>query len=69
MKLPEPTIKYDIARQRQTIHVLELADADNRKHGKDIEVAPARLILRSPNGTRYSLLVSNTGTLSAVVIP
>lgn len=69
MKLPEPSKQYDIARQRQTNHVLELTDATNRKQGQDIEVDPARLILKAPNGTRYSVTVSNAGVLAAVVIP
>jgi len=69
MKLAEPPARYDRAFQRRIHHELELADADNRKRLQDVEVHPARLILRSPNGTRYSVTVSNAGALAAVVIP
>jgi hypothetical protein len=69
LKLPDPPAKYDQARQRRLQHDLELADMHNRKETLDIEVYPARLILRSPNGTRYSVTVSNAGVLAAVVIP
>ena len=41
----------------------------NCKKQVDIDVYPGRLILRSPNGTRYSLTVSNAGALTAVVLP
>lgn len=66
MKLPQPPSRYDAPFQQQLHHLLELADDDNRKKGRDIEVHPARLILRSPNGTRYEIKVSNAGVLSAV---
>jgi hypothetical protein len=36
--------------------------------GRDIEVGQGRVILISPNGTRYALTVSNAGVLSAVAV-
>lgn len=45
--------------------ILERADAENHKRGRDIEVAPARLILTSPDGTRWTITVDNTGTIAA----
>jgi len=38
----------------------------NRKKRQDVEIATSeRLILSSPNGTRYKIEVSNSGVLSA----
>lgn len=47
---------------------LEGADAENHKKNRDIEVGEARLILTSPNGTRYEVSVDNTGTISATAL-
>ena len=69
MKLPQPTPRYDPAFQRILHNQLEQADDMNRKKQVDIDVYPGRLILRSPNGTRYSLTVSDAGALAAVVLP
>ena len=35
---------------------------------EDVEVGDARLILKSPNGTRYSITVDNSGNLGATAI-
>jgi hypothetical protein len=44
-------------------------DARNLKRDQDIELQPGvRFILRSPNGTRYSVLVDDAGALSTVAI-
>jgi hypothetical protein len=56
-------------------------DAQNHKRGRDLEVGavplippdptkvnPIRLILTSPNGTRWSILVDDAGALSTVAI-
>jgi hypothetical protein len=44
-------------------------DARNWKRDQDIELQPGvRFILRSPNGTRYSILVDDAGALSTVAI-
>ena len=42
-----------------------LEEIDNHKKRQDIEVGDARLILKSPDGTRYSVTVDNSGNLSA----
>ncbi len=48
---------------------LDKMDAANRKTGRDVEVAGSeRLILSSPNGSRWSIRVSNAGALSAVAL-
>lgn len=68
MKLPTATRDYDLRDQAQMRNLLERADVQNMKRGQDIEVSSARLILTSPNGTRYSVTVDNSGNLSATAI-
>jgi hypothetical protein len=67
MKLPTPGPRYDPQRQAQTHRALELEDEKNRKRGQHVELGPDEaLILRSPDGTRWKLLVDNLGALSTV---
>jgi len=35
---------------------------------RDVELVTTRIILRSPNGSRFALTVSNAGTLSATAL-
>jgi hypothetical protein len=48
--------------------LLEYNDTQNVKQGGTFEVGAGRVVLRAPNGTRYSLVVSNTGVLSTVAV-
>lgn len=68
MNLPRPTQQYSEQDQSVTRSMVEQADAENHKRNRDIEVSPGRLIIKSPNGTRYSITVSNTGTITATAI-
>lgn len=69
MKLPSPPPRYDATFEAQRNQFLEQADLQNHKRLADIEVVlPQRLILRSPNGTRYVISVSNLGVLSATAL-
>lgn len=74
MKLPTPTNSYDLRDQANVRRILESEDANVYKRNQDVEIGsrkitpPNRLIISSPNGTRYEILVSNTGTLSASAI-
>lgn len=69
MKLPTAPNVYDRASEAQRNLIIEQADQQNLKRLQDIEiVAPQRLILRSPNGSRWVITVSNTGTLSATAL-
>jgi hypothetical protein len=69
MKLQRPTLEYDTADQLSLRRALELADALNRKKNVDIELGQdEKLVIRSPNGTRYYLTVSNVGALSATTM-
>lgn len=66
MKLPVPTPRYDADQESLRNQILELADRQNLKRQADVEVVdPQRLILRSPDGTRWKITVSNAGVLSA----
>lgn len=64
MKLPrsgDRTIT-EIARQ------VELADAMNYKRDRDLEIGDNRVILTSPNGSRYALTVDNAGVLGTALV-
>jgi hypothetical protein len=68
MNLPTPSIQYSEKDQAQTRNILELEDRNNHKRNRDVEIGTSRLILTSPNGTRYKIEVSNAGALSATSI-
>jgi hypothetical protein len=74
MNLPKPPRDYGQNDQAQTRDLVAREDARNVKKGADLEfngdaaVAGPRLILVSPNGTRFRLLVSNAGALSTVAV-
>jgi hypothetical protein len=71
MKLPSPVQQYDVTAEANFRRILESTDAQNYKKNQDVEIGsrkitpPNRLILCSPNGSRYEILVSNIGVLSA----
>jgi hypothetical protein len=57
---------YDVVNEGQFRAAVEKADRENIKRGRDIELAnDERLILRSPDGSRFYLTVANDGTLTA----
>lgn len=64
MRLPSATAKYDRSVEANRIQQIEQADAQNLKRGRDVEFRQNRLILTSPNGTRYKVVVDNAGVLS-----
>ena len=68
MILPNSPNSYDQGVEAQRNLLIEQADDLNRKKNQDIELRNDRLILQSPNGTRYRLAVENNGNLSAVQI-
>jgi hypothetical protein len=66
MKLPRPSPGYDQIEEQSFRRALELADALNRKKNADIELGQdEKLVIRSPNGSRFYLTVSNLGVLTA----
>ena len=68
MKVPSPPQTYTPVAEAQRNFLLENADRLNRKVNADVEISSSRLILTSPNGTRYSVVVSNAGALSATAV-
>ena len=69
MKLPSPPQQYDPNYEGEKNRILEQSDVQNIKRLVDVEVvSPQRLILRSPNGTQWKLVVSNLGVLTATAL-
>jgi hypothetical protein len=68
LSLPRPPSAYDAGDEAQLRRALEREDQKNRKIGTDVEVGANRLVLKSPNGARWSITVSNTGAISAVAL-
>lgn len=69
MKLPIPGPRYDETRENLRNNMLEQSDKQNIKRYENIEIRdPQLLVLVSPNGSRWKVTVSNTGTLSATAI-
>lgn len=64
MKLPRQTDRNLTEMARQ----IEMADAMNYKRDRDLEIGDNRVILTSPNGSRYALTVDDAGVLSAVAV-
>ena len=69
MSLSRAPVSYSGEEQDRIRAEIARMDGRTRKKGQDIEVAGTeRLILSSVNGTRFKLVVSNAGALSAVAI-
>ena len=47
---------------------IELADSMNYKRDRDVEMSNNRLILTSPNGSRYALTVDNAGVIGTTAL-
>lgn len=68
MILPSASDRYESTTINQMNTLIEQADQLNHKKNQDVEIGAARLILRAPNGTRYSVTVDNFGTLGATAL-
>jgi hypothetical protein len=68
MKLERAPASYSRDDQQEMRRQIEMASQQAHKRNRDVEIGAARLILTSPNGTRYSIEVDNTGVISAVAI-
>lgn len=68
MKVPTPPPTYQPVAEAQRNFLIETADRQNRKINADVEIASSKLILTSPNGSRFSVVVSNAGALSATAL-
>jgi hypothetical protein len=65
VRLPNVPNVFNRLIETERNRTLELADQQNRKVGQDVELSGERLILKSPDGTRWSITVSNAGAISA----
>ena len=68
MRLPDATGEYSQQQEQQKNLLLEQADTLNVKKFQDIEIGDAKLVLKSPNGSRFSVTVDNAGNLAATAI-
>lgn len=68
MRLPLPPTEYNSSIVQQTNNTLEQEDKKNFKKDTDININDGRLILKSPNGTRYNITVDNSGNITASAI-
>lgn len=65
MNLAAAPAAYDRADQARVRQALQTADAENFKKRRDVELANGeRLILESPDGSRWGVQVDNAGALS-----
>ena len=74
MIFPDQPATYQRQVEVERNRVLVQADLRNVKLGADINLQAVgtkrtRLILQAPNGTRWQVLVSNLGALSATSVP
>lgn len=68
MQLPIPPPNYVKDTEVRRNLALSQADLQNRKKGADVEVDTERFILRSPNGARWAITVSNAGVVGATAL-
>jgi hypothetical protein len=70
MRLRNPAPGYNRAHELERNRAIELADMQNHKHGRDVEIGAngERLILTSSNGVRYEVYVDTSGALQVAEI-
>jgi hypothetical protein len=68
MKLPSIGAAFHAITIQRAFSQLEAADRYNLKRDRDNDVGRGRLIIQSPNGTRYAITVSDAGALSATAV-
>ena len=66
MRLPRP--KNNDKDMTEMARQIEQADSMNYKRDRDVEMSNNRLILTSPNGSRYSLTVDNAGVIGTTAL-
>lgn len=66
--LPQPLSGYDSRNESETRRLLESADSANQKKAQDVVIKNNRLILTSPDGTRWSGIIDNSGTVTWTAI-
>ena len=68
MKLPAIGNVFHALTIQRAFQQLEAADRYNLKRDRDNDVGRGRIILKSPDGTRYAITVDNAGALSASAV-
>lgn len=68
LNLPPPPVKYDRNEAAQMRRALMDEDRKNFKRGGDLEIANGRVVIRSPDGNRWYLTVSNAGVVGATAL-
>lgn len=69
MTLGRPPQKYDPAYESERNRSIERADSLSLKRDSDVYLVNGiRLILQSPDGTRYALTVDNAGVLGTEAV-
>lgn len=66
MRLPRP--KNNDKDMTEMARQIERADSMNYKRDRDVEMSNNRLILTSPNGSRYALTVDNAGVIGTTAL-
>lgn len=66
MNLPQPLKDYSAANEAQTRSLIERDLMQLQRKSQDYE--PTRLILKSANGSRWQIVVSDAGVLSATAL-
>ena len=68
MRLPPAPATYAQEAEQIMRSLMQQADQQNHKRNRDVDISPGRLIIKSPNGTGYSIEVSNAGVISATAL-
>jgi hypothetical protein len=68
MNLPAPPPDYSPANEAAVRRALEQEDRRNRKIGADVEMGREKLVLKSPNGNRWAITVSDAGVVGATAL-
>ena len=68
MKLPKSPLEYQQRDQDIVRSNMEKLAREVHKKNQDLEMGLGRLILESPNGSKYKLQVSDGGVLSAATL-
>lgn len=68
MKLPSIGNVFHALTLQRAFQQIEAADRYNLKRDRDNDVGRGRIILKSPDGTRYAITVDNAGALSASAV-
>lgn len=70
MNLPKPDPDYSAVNEGEARRLLEEADRENMKRGRDIVIQPGqRLIWTAPDGSQHAVGVDNAGAFTSTAYP